>query len=306
MPEHFSDRLLKAVERTGSPVCVGIDPVLERLPDSVAPHDDDALEASAALMEFSCRVISAVAEFVPAVKIQAACFERYRAEGVAMMYDVVHHAHEAGLIVILDAKRGDIGITAEHYADGFFNPLGLDPLQTRDDFELDAGELELIDAVTIHSYLGADGIEPFCRNGRGAFALVRTSNPAGDLLQAAKLESGRTVAQHVAAMVADLGRACMGTQGYSNLGAVVGATKRAEAADLRALMPDTLFLVPGYGAQGAGPDDIGDCFNSDGRGALITASRSIIYAFDDDQREWESDVAAAARQFAREVRQAIA
>jgi len=279
---HFADRLLKACVSKGSPVCVGLDPVLERLPD----HIDSAVPADA-IESFCLSVIDAVAEHVPAVKPQSACFERYGADGVAVYHRVVAHAKAAGLLVVGDAKRGDIGTSSAHYAVGL---LGGD---------------HGCDSLTVNGYLGGDGLEPFMQvaeqTGRGLFVLVRTSNPGGDAIQSLKLEDGRTVSEAVGDVVAALGARCVGESGYSNVGMVVGATKPQDAAQLRERYPQQVFLVPGFGAQGGGADDVRACFKPDGTGALITASRSVIYAYVDKPGDWTSRVADAAKQLRDEV-----
>jgi orotidine-5'-phosphate decarboxylase len=185
--------------------------------------------------------------------------------------------------VILDFKRGDIGISADHYAASARGPMPSD-------------------WTTVSAYLGTDGILPFVGAERGAFALVRTSNPSGDAIQSLRLADGRTVAESVADLVASAGEATVGACGFSNLGAVVGATKRADAAALRDRMPRQLFLVPGFGAQGGGVDDVLPCFRADGRGALVTASRSVIYAFGAGDRDWRTSI----RRGAEELRSQVA
>lgn len=278
--------MLEAAAAKGSPVCVGLDPVAERLPAEL--RDGDEVEAIAA---FCDAVLEAVAPHVPAVKLQAACFERYGSAGWAAMEAAAKRAHELGLIVILDAKRGDIGISAAHYAAAL----------------LERGVGRWSDAVTVHSYMGPDALEPFVEVaaglGKGVFALVRTSNAGSDAVQGLALADGRTVAQAVATMVGDLGDSyAPGVSGYSHLGAVVGATKSGEAADLRSRLPRQLILVPGYGAQGGSAADVLPCFNADGRGAIVTASRSVIYAFASDaQQPWRCAIAEAARQFNIEI-----
>lgn len=273
---HPADSLLDAVDRVGSPVCVGIDPVLERLPDACLVEG----EPLPAIERFCRGVIEAVAPHVGVCKYQSACFERYGAAGVALLENLVVHARETGLEVILDAKRGDIGVSARHYA---------------------AAVPDAARWVTVNAYLGTDGIEPFLERG-GAFALARTSNPGGDALQRLRLEDGRSIAEAVADLLAETGDKHLGDSGYSALGAVVGATKRADAELLRARMPRQIFLVPGYGAQGGGVEDVLPCFNADGRGALITASRSVIYAFDGDASGvWTDAVARAAEALAGEL-----
>ncbi|MFO0782681.1 MAG: orotidine-5'-phosphate decarboxylase [Phycisphaerales bacterium] len=287
--DHASDRLLRRVEAVGAPICVGLDPVWEKLPATLrAGHaglPSDA-SAAAALERFSVAVLDAVRGLAPAVKIQAACFERHGAEGYAALARTLAAAHE-GFQVILDWKRGDIGVSAEHYAQASRAALASD-------------------WTTVNSYLGTDGIEPFLQpgadeHGHGAFALVRTSNPSGDALQSLRLQDGRTVSEAVADMVAAAGVLRLGSRGYSDLGAVVGATKRADAAALRTRMPRQIFLVPGFGAQGGGVDDVLPCFNTDGQGALITASRSVIYAFKPDDARWTDSVRRAAEEFHQQI-----
>ena len=285
-PGHAADILLAKCRSKGAPVCVGLDPVVNKLPDALG-----GLEPVAALEKFCLEVIDSVAEHVPAIKPQAACFERYGSTGYAVYERVITAGREAGLFVIGDAKRGDIGTSSAHYAAGLL-----------------AGEDEGAvgsDALTIHSYLGDDGIEPFLAaakmTGRGLFALVRTSNPGGDRLQNARLEDGRTVAELVADGIADLGCGCLGESGYSLLGAVVGATKPDDLASLRRRMPQQLFLVPGFGAQGGTAEDVRACFKPDGTGAIITASRSVIYAYNPADADWTTPITQAARQLNEQI-----
>ncbi|MHC4106946.1 MAG: orotidine-5'-phosphate decarboxylase [Planctomycetota bacterium] len=208
-----ADRLLDAIERAGAPVCVGIDPVVERLPLALRPSGRDAQAAVAALAEFTVGVLDAVAPHVGCVKLQSACFERYRDRGVGALYGLIGEARRRGLQVVLDGKRGDIGVSAEHYAAAAFDPWPGDDADERPDW------------VTVNSYLGEDGIRPFMREGCGAFALVRTTNPGSDCIQDRELAAGETVAAAVARMVASIGESSVGRRGYSALGAVVGATR---------------------------------------------------------------------------------
>ncbi len=269
---HPADHLMAAVEKVGNPACVGLDPVLERLPASCVAGG----EPLGAIETFCVGVLEAISGHVGVCKIQSACFERYGSAGVGVLDGLAARACELGLRVVLDYKRGDIGISAEHYA---------------------ASARDRCDWVTVNPYLGVDGIAPFIADDRlGAFALVRTSNPGGDAIQSNRLEDGRTVAQSVADLVAELGGDSTGACGYSSLGAVVGATKREDAEELRRRMPRQIFLVPGFGAQGGGVDDVLPCFNSDGTGAIITASRSVLYAFEVEDSDWRSGVERAARE----------
>ncbi len=266
-------------------MCVGLDPVLERLPAGLSGTPTEQIE------QWCIGVLEAVVEHTPAVKPQLACFERYGAEGYAVYERVVSFAKSLGLIVIADGKRGDIGLSSAHYAAGML-----------------AGD-QAADALTVNAYLGADGLEPFADAaqpaGAGLFALVRTSNTGGDALQGLALADGRTVSQAVAQIVADLGASkpgYIGESGYSLLGAVVGATKPQDAAVLRDLMPQQLFLVPGFGAQGGGPEDVKACFKPDGTGAIITASRSVIFAHEQaPDKDWRLAVGQAAAEFNRQV-----
>ena len=296
----FPDRLAAACREFG-PVCVGLDPVAERVPRDVAGASE--LER---VRRFSLGVVEAVRGVVPCVKVQFACFERYGAAGVAVLEEVAASSQAAGLLAIADAKRGDIGISAAHYAAGVFGT-------TQGGMPTEVGtpsERGLFDAVTVSPYLGMDGVEPFAdaaaAAGGGVFVLVRTSNPGGDALQAASLSSGRTVAEYVAAQVAALGdlkAEYVGENGMSLMGAVVGATKPGEAATLRRLMPKQTFLVPGFGAQGGRAEDIRDLFHGDGGGALITASRSVLYPDDNGGGgDWQTRIERAARRLVEEVR----
>ncbi len=294
--EHPADRLCAAIARVGSPVCVGIDPVLQRLPAALQPARRDDRAAAQAIESFSLGVMDAVTPHVACVKLQSACFERFGPRGVEALRRVIDEAGHRGLQVILDAKRGDIGLTAEHYAGAIFGDApGDGPGENR------AG---IPDWVTINSYFGEDGIRPFLRPNYGAFALVRTSNPGGDAVQGARLADGRSVAELVAGVIARIGDGylgVMGAGGYSALGAVVAATRPDETAALREIMPRQILLVPGFGAQGGDAETVRCCFATDGRGAIVSASRSVIYAFDSGEPHWHRAVADAAAAFARQV-----
>ncbi|MEX0774709.1 MAG: orotidine-5'-phosphate decarboxylase [Phycisphaeraceae bacterium] len=295
--EHFADRLLAACFHRRTPICVGLDPVYERLPAALlrdvgancgvnsgvnSGGDGEGVRGRVdALRRFCSQVLQTVAPHVPCVKIQAACFERYQWLGVEALRALIGEARGLGLIVILDAKRGDIGISSAHYAAGCLADARYD----------DLGALPGPDALTINPYMGLDTIEPFIDTataaGKGLFALVRTSNPGSDAIQNLALAQGGTVAQAMAGMIAAAGDKSIGQSGYSLLGAVVGATKPDDAARLRELMPRQIFLVPGFGAQGGTADDVRACFNADGAGAIITASRSILYAYEkSDEKGW--------------------
>lgn len=278
---HCADRLAQAVHETGGPVCVGLDPVLEKLPGALSD-----LQPAAAFAQFSIGVVDAVRGIAAAVKFQSACYERLGPAGMSALAEATAHAASAGMVVILDGKRGDIGISAQHYASA-----------SRSKFHAQWS--------TVNPYMGEDSIAPFLQDNCGAFALVRTSNPSGDALQCLRLADGTTLCHAVAAMIDRIGSHDIGSSGYSSLGAVVGATKSTEIAALRALMPRQWFLVPGYGAQGGGADDVLQCFDAKGLGAIITASRSVIYP-QPQSVDWKSSIARAAAAMREELRRAMA
>ncbi len=273
---HFADRLAAAVRARGNALCVGLDPRWESLPLEVRRrHGDDSLAAVAgAFEEFCLRVLDVVAPLVPAVKPQSAFFEACGPEGLRALQRVLARARQLGLLTILDAKRNDIASTAEAYADAAFAGTAV------------AGRVFPVwqaDALTVNPYLGRDAVEPFLRSARragaGVFVLVRTSNPGSAEFQDVKLVDGRTwsemLADKVAAVAAREG--LVGASGWSSIGAVVGATQPQTMRSLRERLPQSIFLLPGYGAQGATADMTRAAFR-DGRGALVSASRSILYA----------------------------
>jgi len=285
---NFADRLLAAAEAKGAPVCVGLDPVLDRLPAAIAKAH--AGQPVAAIHAFCLGVVEAVAPHVPAVKPQSACFERFGGAGVAAYHDVVRAARDAGLLAIGDAKRGDIGLSSSHYAAALLDGADHDGVGA--------------DAITLSPYLGRDSLEPFVEqaagSGRGVFVLVRTSNPGSSDLQSLRLADGGTVAAAAASLTATLGEPHAGEGGYSAVGAVVGATHPEELAALRERMPRQIFLLPGVGAQGASAGDVRGAFDGEGRGGLVTASRSVLYAFGGGG-DWRPQVADAAARLRDDV-----
>lgn len=260
----YADRLEGAIARAGNPCLVGLDPHPESLPAEFAAARDGATRAerARAVGDFLCSVVELAAGRVPAVKPQSAFFELLGADGAAAWERVVRAARESGLLVIGDVKRGDIDSTAAAYARAYLED-----------------EAAPCDAVTVSPYLGADAVRPFlesCRRAQaGIYVLVRTSNPGSALFQ----EHGRPpLYERVADAVSEWGRELTGRCGFSSVGAVVGATHPEELARLRARMPSTPFLIPGYGAQGAGAADVAAGFLPGGRGALVNSSRGILFA----------------------------
>jgi len=291
MSDHFADRLAAACRAKGNALCVGIDPRWESLPREVREwHADGTLTAmSAAFAHFSERVLEIVAPLVPVVKPQSAFFEACGPAGFMAQQHVLKKARELGLITILDNKRNDIASTAEAYADAAFAGTVVDGKRM---------PVWEADALTINPYLGRDAVEPFLASARkvnaGVFVLVRTSNKGAGLFQ--DLESrGKPVYQHVAAAVGAWAGENLGSCGYGDVGAVVGATHPAELAALRQLIPQTIFLVPGYGAQGGSAGDTAAAFRDDGLGAVINSSRGIIASFKPDDPQWEAAIEAATK-----------
>lgn len=306
---NFADRLTVAIRSLRSPVCVGIDPVLGKLPRHILDearnrHGETERGAGAALHAFGCGIVDAVAGHVPAVKPQIAFFEAYGPAGYEAFWSVVDYARSRNLLVVADAKRGDIGSTAEAYADAFFGHLA--PAQTWSTAD------RFADALTVNAYLGSDALEPLVKRaaqkGGGLFILVKTSNPGARELQDQPLLSEESVAVQVAKLVNSLGERLVGESGLSSVGAVVGATYPEDLADLRGWMPSAYFLVPGYGAQGGTAAAAAHAFRPDGLGALISASRSVIYAAPPaaGAQEFRQAVAAAAQQMNTELRTALA
>jgi orotidine-5'-phosphate decarboxylase len=282
---NFADRLDAALERVRTPALVGIDPHLEHLPAPFAAARDASApraERARAVEAFARELVELVADQVAAVKVQSAFFEILGADGAAAWESVVAHARACGLLVIGDVKRSDIASTAAAYATAFLEGLpGTD-------------RAHLCDAITLNPYLGSDSLVPFadaCRRaGSGLFVLVRTSNEGGDEFQ----EHGEPrLCERVADAVTALGEDLLGECGYSAIGAVVGATRPAELARLRARLRRAVLLLPGYGAQGASARDVRAAFTDarrPWRGALVGSSRAVAFAWREPQhagRTWQ-------------------
>lgn len=280
-PTHAGDLLQWWVRARGGPACIGIDPVFERLPTQVRGADPVR-----SIEKWTLELLESVQPFAAAVKFQSACFERWGSAGVAALERCLAAAR-GEFLVILDWKRGDIGVSSEHYAAAASGPL-------RCDF------------VTASPYLGADGFDSFLKAGLGVFGLVRTSNASGDAIQSQRLADGTSVAEMVGAFTKQCGAAHCGESGWSSLGAVVGATKSTDAAALRTQLPQTPFLVPGFGAQGGALDDVMACFDHRGQGALVTASRSVIYAHETSPGSWRDAVSEAAKLLRDQLAEAVA
>ena len=299
MPSYIQ-RLHQKVLEKKTPALVGLDPRFSQLPPSVIQAAEKRCSGNqheikaTAYEEFCRRIIDVVAPLVPAVKPQVAFFEQCGPAGCVALSRVIQHARKAGLIVIADAKRGDIGSTAEAYADAWL--AGEDP---------DSAPFAS-DALTVNPYLGSDTLEPFTRlaaeRNAGIYILVRTSNPGAATFQDRESDSQKLY-EHVADVVEKFAAESANGNDFGSIGAVVGATYPEELAALRKAMPHTPFLIPGYGSQGGGASDVIPGFASGGLGALVNSSRGINFAYEKEPYraqyspdEWEKAVEAATKQ----------
>jgi orotidine-5'-phosphate decarboxylase len=273
----FADRIAAEVERKRSQLVVGLDPNVDLMP----------IELRGDIARFCCGIIDAVAPHAVAVKPQLAFFEALGAGGMAAFEQVCSYARRAGLLVIADGKRGDIGSTARAYADAYLE-----------------GEPPRADALTVNPWLGRDSVEPFLgavrRGGVGIFVVVRTSNQSGDL-QDAVLSDGRPMWHHAAALVDEWGEGTAGETGLSSVGAVVGATHPRAVAEARRLMPRSILLLPGVGAQGGSIADLGRAFQSGPASALVNAARSVNYAFRESGTDYREAAGAEAARLRQEI-----
>ena len=293
---NFTDILIEKIKAKGSPICVGLDPILSKIPASIITKAEQAhgptLNAAAeAILNFNKGLIDSFGDLVPVIKPQSAYFEMYGFQGIWALQETCKYAREKGLIVLMDAKRGDIGSTADAYATAYLGETSVFG-QKEEVFECDA--------VTVNHYMGFDSVKPFIDKARkfnkGTFVLVKTSNvSSGDFQDRVVDESGLKIHEVAAHFVESWGADDIGSNGYSAVGAVVGATFPAEIARLRELMPSTFFLIPGYGAQGGSAKDVQGAFDLDGLGALINSSRGINYAYESDDTYSSENFAEAAR-----------
>lgn len=273
--QNFADRLIGAIKQKGNPCVIGLDPRLELFPKALFNDTDDLTpdeKIEDSLFDWGSTVIDAISDIVPAIKIQSAFFEQYGVPGIWAMKRLISYAKDQGLLVILDAKRNDIGSTAEAYANAYIGKTKI--------FEEEKATFGA-DALTVSPFLGKDTLLPFVnvckKNGTGIFVLVKTSNAGSGDFQDVKNSDGVAMCETFAKIVDEIGKDTIGENGYSSIGAVVGATYPEEAKKLRALMPKSIILVPGYGAQGGSASDTLPCFNNDKLGAIINSSRGITF-----------------------------
>ena len=276
----FADRLAAEVERKGSQLVVGLDPRIDLLP----------VELRGDVARFCCGIVDAVAPHAVAVKPQLAFFEALGPDGLAVFGEVCSYARRAGVLVIADGKRGDIGSTARAYAEAYLE-----------------GTPPRADALTVNPWLGRESVEPYLaairRGGVGIFVVVKTSNAGADI-QDVLLRDGRPMWQHVAEAVAEWGADLVGDVGLSSVGAVLGATHPRAVGEARRLMPRTVLLLPGVGAQGASVADLARAFTSGPASALVNASRSVIYAFRTAGTDFRTAAGAEAARLRGEIRAA--
>ena len=267
----FVDRLIGAIKAKRTPCIVGLDPALERMPESWLQQQginskSTIEERAEAVYQYNLMVLDAVADLVPAVKPQSAYYELFGSAGIMALEKTMTAARDRDLLVILDVKRGDIASTATAYAQSYL------PKEPKRPYEADA--------LTIVPYLGKDCVEPFFQEaiawGKGIFVCVKTSNPGASIVQEQKI-GDRYLYEIIADLIKTASDNSLGEYGYSGIGAVVGATYPEAAIKLRQQLPKSLFLVPGFGAQGGKNEGVAACFNKDGLGAVVSSSRAIMY-----------------------------
>lgn len=270
------DRLIERIIELQNPACVGLDTAFSYLPEEMKKGVKDFNGAAEAIKEFNKNIIDKVCGIVPSVKVQIAYYEMYGTAGMEAFEYTVNYAKEKGLIVIADCKRNDIGSTAGCYSSAYLGKTDINGEKLR---AFNA------DMLTVNGYLGYDGVKPFAEDikayDKSIFVLVKTSNPSSGELQNLKLENGEYIYERMGALVSEWGGDSIGGYGYSEIGAVVGATHPEEAERLRKRFKHTFFLIPGYGAQGGSAQMLKVCFDENGLGGVVNSSRGIICAYKD-------------------------
>lgn len=276
----FIDKLIERIIELKAPIVVGLDPILDMIPNVYKTgydNENDCFKTpGSVIFDFNKDIIDAIANYVPAVKPQIAYYEAYGIDGLIAFQKTVQYAKEKGLIVIEDAKRNDIGSSAQAYANGHLgHSISVDGKQ----------EIALfnVDCMTVNPYLGSDGVEPFIdvcdSHNKGIFVLVKTSNSSSGDFQDKMYNDGTTLYETVAEYVSGVAEKRKGKFNYSSIGAVVGATYPKQSTKLRRIMKSSYFLVPGYGKQGGDAKDVLPCFDVNGLGALVNSSRGILYSY---------------------------
>ncbi len=271
------DRLIDKITLTDNPSVIGLDTCIDYLPEEMKSKCVTLEETCKQIKKFNFDLIDTLKDVIPAVKVQVAYYEMYGVEGMIAFRDTIKYAREKGLFVIADIKRNDIGSTASAYSKGYIGKTTLADGSKVTPFESDF--------ITVNGYLGSDGILPFvadCKEyDKGAFVLVKTSNPTSGELQDKTMDNGKTLYDNMATLVDGWGGELIGKYGYSSIGAVVGATHMEQAKLIRKAHPNTFFLIPGYGAQGGKAEDLAVCFEG-GIGGIVNSSRGILCAYKKD------------------------
>ena len=295
------DRLIDKIKETNNPTVIGLDPRYEMIPNCIKEKYSQDLEGiSKAIIEFNKKLIDETCDIIPAVKVQIAFYEMYGIEGLKAFKETCNYAKSKNMLVIADAKRGDIGSTAEGYSKAFLGRTKI-------------GDKEIpifdVDFLTVNAYFGIDCVKPFiedCKKyGKGIFILVKTSNPSSGELQDLKTKDGDEIYTEMAKLVEKWGEELRGEYGYSSISAVVGATYPKQLKQIREIAPHTFFLIPGYGAQGGKAEDIALGFDSNGLGGIVNNSRGLMCAYKSDlwkDKFSEEDFAKATREEAIRMR----
>ena len=272
------DELINKIKETNNPTVIGLDPRYEMIPNCIKEKYTQDLEGvSKAIIEFNKKLIDEIYDIIPAVKVQIAFYEMYGIEGLKAFKETCNYAKSKNMLVIADAKRGDIGSTAEGYSKAFLGKTKI-------------GDKEIpifdVDFLTVNAYFGIDCVKPFiedCKKyGKGIFILVKTSNPSSGELQDLETKYGNKIYTEMAKLVEKWGEELRGEYGYSSISAVVGATYPKQLKQLREIAPHTFFLIPGYGAQGGKAEDIALGFDNNGLGGIVNNSRGLMCAYKSD------------------------
>ena len=299
------DNLIEKIKEKDNPTVMGLDPRYDMIPEVVRnKYSNDLDGISKAILEYNKELIDNTYDIIPAIKPQLAFYEMFGIEGIKAFKETCRYAKEKGMIVIADAKRGDIGSTAKGYSNAYLGQTSVG--------EESISVFDNIDFLTVNPYLGVDSITPFVEDcikyEKGIFVLVKTSNPSSGELQDLKLENGETVYERVTSLVEKWGEDLRGKYGYSSVAAVVGATYPEQLKEIREKAPHTFFLIPGYGAQGGKSEDIALGFDKQGLGGIVNASRSLMCAYKSDkwkEKYSEAEYGKATRAEALEMKEVL-
>lgn len=282
------DTLIEKIAKLNNPTAVGLDTSFEYLPEEVKKLCNTPKDAAKAITDFNLTLIDRLRTLVPAVKVQVAYYEMYGAFGLNAFEETLKAARGSGLVTIADCKRNDIGATAACYSAAYLGKVKIN------DKEFTPFEA---DFLTVNGYLGSDGLAPFIADcekyDKGIFVLVKTSNPSSGQLQDKLMQNGGTLYENMAELITDCGKSTVGKYGYSDVGAVIGATHPAQAEKVRKNYPNLFFLIPGYGAQGGSADNLTVCFDERGLGGIVNNSRGIICAYKKDKYKGQTFAQAA-------------